>query len=65
MFNRKPRTTIPVRVRGRIVAILVRQARISVIVEIAVTPRATNASRVRTIEAAVSRQEAQFLVLTG
>ena len=55
---RKPRPTIPVRVAGPIVAILVSQTAIRTIVQIAETPRTTSACAVRAIESGnVSRYQ--------
>ena len=61
----KPGATIPVRVTGRIVAILTGQSSIRPIIQVAVPPRAPHASGVRPIEAAVSRQPKPLDFLFG
>ena len=48
--RRNARTTVPVRVRGRIVTILTGEASITSIVQITKTPRAAHTSGVRPIE---------------
>ena len=47
---RKPRPTIPVRVAGPIVAILVGETTIAAVVQVAKAPRTTHASGVRANE---------------
>ena len=48
--RRKARPTVPVRVRGRIVTILIGKPRIASVVKITKTPRAAHTSGVRPIE---------------
>ena len=55
----KPGATIPVRVAGRIVAILAPEPVVGVVIQIPEAPGAPDASRVRAIEAATSREAAR------